>query len=305
MKIEFLYKDDTYKEIIEELSKKLKLEENETTYTPEVQAELNIFSFQKNGENEETAQVLDTIKNSVVESLLPEKLFIITDEVSLYFSQRLYPQLANFERGLRKVLYIASLKSNDENVIKQCKTIEDLEFSRIYQMLFSDDKYVVEAKKIVNSNSPAYSKHDILKQLNNISESNLWDKLFDNQYSYISENFLSIKDGRNKVMHSRNISYTEYSATKNSLSKSNKMFKEIEFELLEKDNYNNYEVASVLAIALEALGKSIKEVITSQFVTGLGNFVLQSLNNNQNSSESVNLLEENNANQEDSNNGQA
>ena len=47
MKIQFLYKDDTYKTIIEELNGRLKLEEQEVIYTPIVQAGLNIFSFQK------------------------------------------------------------------------------------------------------------------------------------------------------------------------------------------------------------------------------------------------------------------
>ena len=138
MKIEFLYKDDTYKTIIENLKESLGLEKKEIVYTPVVQAGLNIFSFQKNGENEETAKVLDEIKKSVLESLSLDNLFIITDEISSYFCQRLYPQLSNFERGLRKVLYIASVKSNDGDIINLCKKIEELEFAAIYQMLFSD-----------------------------------------------------------------------------------------------------------------------------------------------------------------------
>ena len=105
--------------------------------------------------------------------------------------------MANFERGLRKVLYLASIKSKDEKALAVCKQIEQQEFAQIYQMLFSDTDYVVEARKIVNSKSPELSKHDIIKQLNGISESTLWDKLFNGQYSYIPENFLDIKDGRN------------------------------------------------------------------------------------------------------------
>ena len=267
MKIEFLYKDDTYKTIIENLKESLGLEEKEIVYTPVVQAGLNIFSFQKNGENEETAKVLDEIKKIVLESLSLDNLFIITDEISSYFCQRLYPQLASFERGLRKVLYIASLKSNDENIINLCKKIEELEFAKIYQMLFSDTDYITEAKKIVNSNSPSYSKHDILKQLANISESTVWDKLFKGEYSYIPENFLDIKAGRNKVMHSRNISYAEFSIIKNTLSKSNKLLRDMESDLLEKENNKYQGAVDIIISALSQLGKAMHDMAVNRITT--------------------------------------
>lgn len=276
MKIEFLYKDDTYKAIIEELNETLKLEGQDVTYTPVVQAGLNIFSFQKSGENEESAKILDGIKSAVLEELSSENLFIITDGVSSYFCQRLYPKMADFERGLRKVLYIASMKTNDVNAIKLCKEIEGLEFAKIYQMLFSDVNYVTEAKKIVNSNSPAYSKQDILKQLNNISESSLWDELFNGQYKYISENFLDIKDGRNKVMHSRSISYAEFLTIKNTLSKSNELFDDIECELLEKDKSSYSEAINIISATLKEFSKALSVMATSAiasfFAEGLGQF---------------------------------
>lgn len=278
MKIEFLYKDDEYKSIIDGIKSDLKLEEQEVTYTPVVQAGLNIFSFEKNRENEETAKTFDGIKKSVLEVLSSEKLFIITDGVSSYFCQRLYPEIANFERGLRKVLYIASLKSNDLDIIKQCKDIEKLEFAQIYQMLFSDENYVKKARIIVNSNSPAYSKQDILKKLNDVSESTIWDKLFEGEYSYIPENFLEIKDGRNKVMHSRSVSYAEFLTIKNTLSKSNKLFDDIECELLEKDKFTYSEAISLISTALKEVGKVITDITAKTIATflaeGLGQLAI-------------------------------
>lgn len=279
MKVEFLYENDTYKTVIEGLKNSLKLEENEIIYTPVVQAGLNIFSFQKKGETEETAKQLDTIKNSVLDSLSAENLFIITDEISSYFCQRLYPQLANFERGLRKVIYIASVKSDDGDMIKFCKKIEELEFSSIYQMIFSDKNYVVEAKKIVNSSSPAYSKYDMIKRLSDISESTIWDKLFKDRYSYISKNFLDIKNGRNKVMHSRNISYTEFSRIKNMLSKSNNLFKDIEIDLLEKEHYGYSNVIHTITDVLNQMGKAMSNLamntLMTSFVENFGEFVAE------------------------------
>ncbi|MBQ8595804.1 MAG: hypothetical protein IJ406_07615 [Oscillospiraceae bacterium] len=263
MKIEFLYKNDSYKSVIEEIKGSLNLEDNEIIYTPVVQAGLNIFSFQKNGENEDSAKKLDKVKNAVYESLPREDLFVITDGTSSYFCQRLYPQMAMFERSLRKVLCLASIKSKDEKSIELCKKIEEQEFAGIYQMLFSDVNYVLEAKKIVNSNSPAFSKHDILKQLKNIDEHNMWDKLFNGMYPYISENFLDIKNGRNKIMHSREISFEEYNEVKNNLEKSNSTFRRIEFDLLEKDNFDSYELLKAISDGIKMLGQAMVNIASS------------------------------------------
>lgn len=279
MKIEFLYKDDTYKSIIDGINESLNLEENEITYTPIVQVGLNIFSFSKSGDNESTAKKLDEIKSIIFKSLDPNNLFVITDGVSSYFCQRLYPQMANFERGLRKVLCLASIKSKDEKAISLCKQIEQQEFAQIYQLLFSDTNYVTEARRIVNSKSPELSKYDMLKQLSSISESSLWDKLFDKQYSYIPENFLAIKDGRNKIMHSRNISYAEYSTTKNNLDKSNKILEEIEYAVLEKGEIAAIESLDLLAKALKVFGKALVNIatdtVTSSISEAFGQFMLK------------------------------
>ena len=279
MKIEFLYKDNTYESVINGINESLNLEENEITYTPIVQVGLNIFSFSRDGDNETTAKKLDEIKKVVFKSLDPNNLFVITDGVSSFFCQRLYPQMANFERGLRKVLYLASIKSKDEKVIAVCKQIEQQEFAPIYQMLFSDTAYVTEARKIVNSKTPELSKHDIIKQLNDISESTLWDKLFNGQYTFIPENFLEIKDGRNKIMHSRNISFEEYATIKNHLDKSNRILKQIEFDVLVKENFNAYEVITSIAEALGSLSKAVvsaaSEVLSSAFLEYWGNRALE------------------------------
>ena len=282
MTIEFLYKDDTYKTIINGINEALNLEENEIKYTPIVQVGLNIFSFSKSGDNETTAKKLDEIKSQVFKSLDANNLFVITDGVSSYFCQRLYPQMASFERGLRKVLYLASIKSQDEKGIDVCKQIEQQEFAQIYQLLFSDTNYVVEARKIVNSKSPELSKYDIIKQLKSLSESTLWDKLFSGQYFYIPENFLEIKDGRNKIMHSRNISFEEYSVIKNNLEKSNRMLKQIEFDVLEKDSFSAYEMVGSIVEALGVLGKAIvnvaTDVVSSAFVEALGKHIVENYN---------------------------
>lgn len=295
MKIEFIYKDNTYEPIIDELNQSLNLEENEITYTPIVQVGLNIFSFNKSGDNEPTAKKLDEIKQAIIKALDSNNLFVITDGVSNYFCQRLYPQMANFERGLRKVLYLASIKSNDEKVIAICKQIEQQEFAPIYQMLFSDTTYVTEARKIVNSKTPELSKHDIIKQLNEISESTLWDKLFNGQYSYIPENFLDIKDGRNKIMHSRNISFEEYSTIKNRLDKSNRILNQIEFDVLEKENFNFYEALDSISEALGALGKAVvsaaSDALSSAFFEAFSNHLLTKYNSSNTEEDSL-LLDE-------------
>ena len=284
MKIEFLYKDDTYIAQINDIKDSLKLLENDIWYSPNVKTGLNMFSFYKHGENKNTAKALDEIKANISKKLDSENLFIITDDVSNYFCQRLYPQLANFERNLRKIIYIASIKSKDEKALALCKEIENLEFAKIYQILFSDEKYVVEAKKIVNSNSPAFSKQDMIKRLNQLTESNLWNKLFNGEYSYIPENFLMIKDGRNKVMHSRNISFEEYSNIKSNLKKSNAILVEIENNLLQKNNYNLNEalqnISKALSVLSSEMSNRITQAVTKKLVESFSNLFLPTNSDN-------------------------
>ena len=51
MKIEFLYKDDTYIAQINDIKDSLKLLENDIWYSHNVKTGLNMFSFYKHGEN--------------------------------------------------------------------------------------------------------------------------------------------------------------------------------------------------------------------------------------------------------------
>ena len=103
MKIEFLYKDNAYESVIAGINESLNLADNVITYTAIVQVGLNIFSFSKSGDNETTAKKLDEIKKTVFQSLDPNSLFVITDGVSSYFCQRLYPHQALHQQALRLV----------------------------------------------------------------------------------------------------------------------------------------------------------------------------------------------------------
>ena len=71
-----------------------------------------------------------------------------------------------------------------------------------------------------------------------------------------------IKDGRNKVMHSRNISFEEYSNIKSNLKKSNAILVEIENNLLQKNNYNLNEALQNISKAIYVMTSEMSNLIT-------------------------------------------
>ena len=71
-----------------------------------------------------------------------------------------------------------------------------------------------------------------------------------------------IKDGRNKVMHSRNISFEEYSKIKSNLKKSNAILVEIEDDLLQKNNYNLNDVIQNISKAIYVMTSEMSNLIT-------------------------------------------
>ena len=64
------------------------------------------------GEGKEAAKILDPLNRQVCEKYKPT---VLTNECSAYFNKALYPIVNEFERKLRKLLYLASSLQGDEN----------------------------------------------------------------------------------------------------------------------------------------------------------------------------------------------
>ncbi len=203
---EYLFVDKDHKEEVERYTyKTVKTEvydiENSNCW---------IAAFSVTGENENSAKALSTVHEYVMSHFNPT---VLSNGCSAYFNKALYPHFNEFERKLRKLLYLKSALSSDK---KDSETIKDLEikdFGEIFTLLFSDAQFVQDVKKSVSAKTWQFTKDEILEALQSISENTLWDKLIGaDAVQLLRKNFVKVKDFRNDVMHAHSMNNSSFSS---------------------------------------------------------------------------------------------
>lgn len=179
-----------------------------------------IVAYHCGKENEKTAIRLSMLNEEIFSKFKP---FVLTNEASAYFNKRLYPLFNEFERKLRKIIYLATTYTQNEEGKKVADSIEKDDFGKIFDKLFTDETFIKTVKSIVNDNGRNhYSKAEILQKLHKQEENTLWDKLVGNDnVSSLTSNYLDVKSFRNDVMHAHNIDYKDYKIAKSLIKKIN------------------------------------------------------------------------------------
>ena len=180
---------------------------------------------------------------------------LLRNDASAYYNQKLFPLVNEFERQLRRFLYIKNALHTGDKVKKNIENLEIKDFGEIYQLLFVDDDFCKDFKSKINRNN--FSKRELLKELDGFKEITTWDKIVGvNNLSIIKENFLDIKDYRNGVMHARNITYADFKRQK---SLFNEAIKELDkaINALNRDPVNKEHTE----FAVESLYDGMKETL--------------------------------------------
>jgi hypothetical protein len=151
-------------------------------------------------------------------------------ESSEHFNKALFPLANEFERKLRKLLYLSASISNSEQAKKTINDLESKTLGVIFESLFVDHSFVVNTKKRVNAQDEFkgkgnYTKAEILQYLSNLSENNLWGSLFLNDsMPTFRTSYNEIFDYRNNVMHAHNIDKKTYARARRLFEKVNSEF---------------------------------------------------------------------------------
>lgn len=221
MKLEYLCKNENYKDIIDSLdfNEKITFKEDKTN-------ELCILSFEMASESKDSAKILSDTKAKISECPIKNDMFLLVDESSEYFNKELYPLYNKFERLLRKVLYLVSTKENNSSAFDIAKQLETFDFGKIYEKVFTSKAFNNNIKTIVNDKLP-YSKNEIIEKINNIEEVTVWDELLKNCNNFISNHFLVIREHRNDIMHAHNISYLSYTNALKIIKEANNNLEEV------------------------------------------------------------------------------
>lgn len=223
MRLEYLFLDTTHKEELSKYSYSYSTNSKKngnnrvyatTTINEFENSEKWTLLVELSGENETSARHLSIIDQKI-QGYSP---IVLTNDSSAYFNKSIYPLANEFERKLRKLLYLKSTLHTGEKPKKIIEKLEEKDFGEIYDLLFVDKDFYDQFKKAVTSR--ASSGLYYTKKLSEIPEKTVWDVINGvNKDDFLKQNFLDIIDYRNDAMHAHNISYEEYRQHKNTFKK--------------------------------------------------------------------------------------
>lgn len=293
MVLEYIVEDSKYKELIKgKLPKKGKKGSVKVTNKKFSGVNNYILIIEYYSTPVDSAETLSKIAQNIKDIFDSNKIkyYILRDEASIEFANRLYPLVCEFETKLRKFLYIALFDldesarklttskiksviqkmSKTEN-IPQNNFLEDITLGEVFTLLFDNKEFLEaaknETKQIENTLSRKATKRELIDLLEKIEEKTLWNELFRSSFSDF--NLPAVHDKlfniRNDVMHFHFIDYEQYS---NSLKLLKKINKELDSQLTKgivlENNEGNAEIVSnnyqYTFKALSALAESIQAI---------------------------------------------
>ena len=177
---------------------------------PSAESWIAKFSTKSNGED--AAKTLSTVDEWIKNNT---KCITLTNESSAYFNKTLFPLVNDFERKLRKLLYLMTSIHYDNESFKAINNLEDKDLGNIFELLFADKDFSNKVRQIVKNKTWTFSKNEIVNDINSESENILWNQLVGSSAApSLSSNYIKVKDYRNDIMHAHNISYKAYSEIK-------------------------------------------------------------------------------------------
>ena len=136
------------------------------------------------------------------------------------------PILINeFERKLRKLLYLASSLKEHKDLNNLITNLESKDLGSIFDSLFTDDVFFRSVKQKINKMTWNFTRDEVLCEIRSVEENVLWDSwLGKNCAETLRKNFDVVREHRNHVMHAHNIDYTQFQYAR-------KLFNDINTEL--------------------------------------------------------------------------
>lgn len=154
----------------------------------------------------ELAEIRDKISDKFKNDAI-----LIDDGCSDFFHLKLFPLIQEFERHLRKLLYLGSSLNNEHQRSAQIKKLEEKSLEDIFNIIFFDPDFTKNMLDYVNSrqnkNKPI-SKELIKRAMDGIEEKTFWDTCFGpSAVRTLRKNHEKVRTIRNSVMHFRTLEY--------------------------------------------------------------------------------------------------
>jgi hypothetical protein len=262
---EYLIKDEKTRNSIHDYSS------NKVNQFATIVKNFSVLAISINGDNEDNARVLSKIHDEIIAS---NDVIVINNGCSEYFNKSLYPIINEFERKLRKLVYLAVVLSEPDKIkgMENIENLEEKDLGTIFEALFTDPDFLKNTKTFINSKStPLSSKKWIINSIGSFEEKTLWSQLIGDRVIELSENFIDVKDARNDVMHAHDINYSRYKEIKEMYKNINSEFDELiqEFYNPKQENYIqikdfNVRLAEVMKQLATELSSAVRP-LNSQF----------------------------------------
>ena len=278
------YKNIDIEELKSDFSNVFEIKNNEIIYkninykfdVVKAQESNNIIfsiSTNKNGNNLGNAKLIEDIKKAIKNGEHRKNYRIITiyDDSSRYFCDKVSVIVSKFERTLRGFIYLTVIqayegkwventiskeikKSHKEKGVNQKQYIENaLEEFSFYDYInylftereeWSNEKIIEECKVEIKKQNP--NINSIKGILEKSVKKSLWDRIFYNyNIKLVKEDLEIIRSSRNKVMHNKDFSFSEFNSTKKLLKK---LTNAIEKEIININKEKYKENANVTAV---------------------------------------------------------
>ena len=239
-------------------------------YTPEgVHVEISdiknsdcwTISYSVPHDNEPTAKKLSDVNQYIIETFQP---IVLSNESAAYFNKKLFPLANEFERKLRKLLYLKSALNPDDKASQNIKDLEEKDLGKIFELLFADDQFIATVKKKINQEMTwKFTKSELQKIIDTINENTNWDHLIGEEaVPELRTHFLSVRSFRNDIMHAHNINYKAYQDAK-------KLFEIINQQI-------DLEIGKIIAIAENPSMEETKSNYNTALSEAINNMKLSS-----------------------------
>ena len=231
------------------------------------------ISTNKNGNNLGNAKLIEDIKKAIKNGEHRKNYRIITiyDDSSRYFCDKASIIVSKFERALREFIYLTVIQAHEGDWVEKTiskeienshkekginqkqyieNALEEFSFYDYINYLFNDweewsnEKIIEECKVEIKKQNP--NINCIKGILDKSVKKSLWDRLFYNyNINLVKEDLEIIRSSRNKVMHNKDFSFSEFNSTKNLLKK---LTNAIEKEIININEEKYQENANVTAV---------------------------------------------------------
>lgn len=162
-----------------------------------------IATYSVPGEKEESANLLSKVNKHISDKYHPT---VLTNGCATYYNKMLFPYVNEFERKLRKLLYLKSALNQGDKATANIKNLESKDLGEIFTLLFTDEQFVKNVKTTVNDRTWQFTRQEILSAIEKLSENTTWDHLIGaTSVPALREKYTAVKGYRNDVMHAHDI----------------------------------------------------------------------------------------------------